>query len=313
MCVTELCQINSCCHWLVQFQPHVAVGSSCSVFREAEVSQEQDCALSEQKDASTQFKWWSWFSWLNISLAIYALLVPVPVKSCPKSSCSAVWVLPIWSAWQGENSSFQSSCFLYGGWGGFERCIFAVCGTVDRQNVRSLDRLRFIKICPGPCWSLSVLLKKMDGSAEPMLLPVILIQATAFPYPAIALTSKLSGVMDLCIASLGGGCNIFCSLSTRHVTGMGSGSCCMFNAVRCFCLQGLHSLPGSSCCPATVMQGKEAFPGSSCQVLGGWPCVKGSQDLVLPCHPESCSGVKWARGVWGAAAQCVESLVLIKS
>lgn len=153
--------------------------------------------------------------------------------------------------------------------------------------------LRFIKICPGPCWSLSVLLKKMDGSAAPMLLPGILIQATAFPYPAIALTSKLSGVMNFCIASLGGGCYIFCSLSTRHVTGMGSGSCCMFNAVRCFCLQELHSLPGSSC-PAIVMQGKEAFPGSSCQVLGGWPCVKGSQDLFLPCHAESCRGVSLA-------------------
>ncbi|KAF2980497.1 hypothetical protein EK904_000601 [Melospiza melodia maxima] len=50
--------------------------------------------------------------------------------------------------------------------------------------------LRFTKSCPGSCWSLSVLLKKMDGSAAPLLLPGILIQATAFPYPAIVLTSQ---------------------------------------------------------------------------------------------------------------------------
>lgn len=58
-----------------------------------------------------------------------------------------------------------------------------------RQNVVcSLDRLRFTKNYPEPCWSLSVVLEKMDGSAAPM--PGILIQSTAFPYPAIALTSQ---------------------------------------------------------------------------------------------------------------------------
>lgn len=59
-------------------------------------------------------------------------------------------------------------------------------------------RLRFIRNGSGPCWSFSVLLKKRDGSAAPMLLPGILIQATAFPSPCNSsdLLPKLSGVMN---------------------------------------------------------------------------------------------------------------------
>lgn len=85
---------------------------------------------------------------------------------------------------------------------------------MDRHNVGcSLDRLRLTRRCPGPCWGFSVLLKKMDGSAAPMLLPGILIQATAFTSPcdSSGLSSELSGVMNLCPADLDGRCYIFLS------------------------------------------------------------------------------------------------------
>lgn len=97
----------------------------------------------------------------------------------------------------------------------------------------------------------------------------------------------------------------------------------MFNAVGCFCLQGLDSLPGSSRYPATVMKGKETSPWISCQVWeDGLVCKERSQGLVLPCHSENFSGVSLAaweegKGCLGCCSTVcfctVESLFLIKS
>lgn len=144
----------------------------------------------------------------------------------------------------------------------------------------------------------------MDGSAAPKLLLGILIQGTAFPSPCDSsdLLSELSGMMNLCPANLNGGCYIFVPwVGTRLVTG----TCCMLIGAGCFCLQGLHFLPGSSCHPATVTEVREASPQSSCWLWeGGLVCKERSQGLALPCHPENLSGVsleKWARAVWDAA------------
>lgn len=88
----------------------------------------------------------------------------------------------------------------------------------------------------------------------------------------------------------------------------------MFSAVGCFCLQGLHSLPGTGRVPAIACKSRKPFLGAAVGRMDGRVCKGGvrawfSPGIQKPAVLYPWQPVKWARRVWGAAAQCVSVLL----